>query len=105
MAEVSSLTTVDKFVRKLLHKNRVGNAEYNRYLTLVVDGIQRLNFNYLGTYKTEKLSVDTDTKTVDYPDDCVRYISLSVDDGDGKMWTFTFDNKILFWEETDEYGN
>jgi hypothetical protein len=95
MAEVSGLITVDKFVRKLLHKKRVGNEEYLRYLTIIADGLQKLNFQYIGSSKTSLLEVNTDAKIVSYPGDYVNYVSLSVEDSAGKMWTFTRDDGII----------
>jgi len=95
MAEVSGLTTVDKFVRKLLFKKQVGNENYARFITFIADGLQQLNFHHLGAVKTSLLSVDTDTKVIDYPEDYVGFVSLSVADNSGKMWTFTRDNRIF----------
>lgn len=95
MAEISGLTTLDKLARKILFKKREGNENYLRYLSVLTEGLQRLNYHYVGHVKTDTLSVDTDTNTVDYPDDYVNYVSLSVADDIGKMWTFTRDEKIF----------
>lgn len=99
MSNVSGLTTLDAFVRKLLVKKKKGNEMYLRYLTMAADAMQKLNFGYLGSVKTVELDVNTDTNTVDYPDDYIDYVSLSIDDGDGKMWTYTKDGNILFYTE------
>lgn len=98
MAEVSGRTTVDRFIRKMLYKKGSDNSNYVQYLAIISDGIQRLNFHHLGTYRSVLLDVDTTDDTVDYPTDYVKYISLSVDDGDGKMWTFTRDDTLIITE-------
>ena len=95
MAEVSGLTTVDKLIRKVLFKKGADNSNYNQYLAIVADGVQELNFHHLGVVKTVLLDVDTDDNVIDYPTDYVNYVSLSVEDGGGKMWTFTRDDKIF----------
>ena len=92
MAEVSGLTTVDKLIRKLLFKKGKGNEDYLQYLAIITDGVQDLNFHYLGSVKSEAIEVVDDS--ISFPFDYVNYVSLSVDDGKGRMWTFTRDDKI-----------
>ena len=95
MAEVSGLTTLDKIVRKILFHKQEANENYMRYLSILTSGLQELNFHYVGHVKTSTLSVDTETNVVTYPTDYVNYVSLSVADDIGKMWTFTRDDKIF----------
>jgi len=95
MPEVSGLITLDALVRKLLVKKRRGNELYLRYLQVLADGMQELNQHYMGAVKTSTLEVNTLNKTVSYPDDYVNYVSLSIDDGKGRMWTFTKDGELL----------
>lgn len=93
MAEVSGLTTVDKLVRKLLFTKGRGNEDYLQYLAIISDGVQDLNFHHLGLVKSSVVGVSNGA--VAYPYDYVNYVSLSVDNGRGRMWTFTRDDKIL----------
>jgi hypothetical protein len=95
MSEVSGLITLDALVRKLLVKKKRGNEMYLRYLQILTDGVQELNQNYIGAVKTSALEVNTLNKTVSHPNDYINYISLSVDDGRGRMWTFTKDDELL----------
>jgi len=95
MAEVSGLITLDALVRKILVKKKRGNDMYNRYLQIMTDCMQHLNFHYLGAVKTTALEVNQLNKTVTYPDDYVNYVSLSIDDGKGRMWAFIKDGELL----------
>jgi hypothetical protein len=92
VAEVSGLTTVDKLIRKLLFKKGKGNEDYLQYLAIIADGVQDLNFHHIGLVKSVAVEVADDS--ISFPFDYVNYVSLSVDDGRGRMWTFTRDDEI-----------
>lgn len=94
MAEISGLITLDQFVRDLLFKMEKPNDDYFRYFKIASDGLRHLFMHQLGYVTHTKLVVDTDTNTIDFPDDYVGYISLSVPN-EGRKWTFTRDDSII----------
>ena len=96
MAGVSSLTTFDSFVRKMLFKKGASNSDYIIYMAILADAFQHLNFNHIGVVKSVKL--DVVNNCVPYPSDYINYIHLGVDDGSGKIWTFTRDDKLVIEE-------
>ena len=96
--EVSGYISFDVFIRKLLLKKRVGNEMYNKYMQVIADGFQGLGMNHGGVLKSVEVDVNQATGTVTYPADYVDYVSLSIEDN-GKMWTFTKDNKIVITED------
>jgi len=94
MAEISGVMTVNKFVLKMLFKMNKNNDEYLRYLQIALDGLRHLFMHKVGYITNTKKTIDTDTNTVDFPDDFVGLISLSVP-SDGRMWTLTRDDTIV----------
>lgn len=103
MAEISGLLSLDKFVRKMLFKMSQPNDAYLRYLMIAQDGLRHLFMHKLGYMKNVKLTVDTDTNTIDFPTDYIAYVSLSVPD-EGRMWTLTRDDRLITTTSTDDDG-
>jgi hypothetical protein len=103
MAEIDGTITLDKFVRKLLFKTDKNHDHYLRYLQIATDGLRHLFMHSLGYVTWTKLNVDTDTNTIDFPDDYVGFVSLSVPD-DGKMWQLTRKDDLVPTTSTDDDG-
>ena len=104
MAEISGLITLDQFVRDLLFKMEKPNDDYFRYFKIASDGLRHLFMHQLGYVTHTKLTVDTDTNTINFPDDYVGYISLNVPNA-GRKWSFTRDDSIISTTSTDDEGN
>jgi hypothetical protein len=103
MAEVSGLIALNKFVRKTMFKMKKENDNFFRYLTVAQDGLSHLFMHKMGYITATKLTVGTDTNTIDFPADYVHYISLSIPD-DGRMWTLTRDDDLVTTTSTDDDG-
>lgn len=103
MAEISGLLSLDKFVRKVMFKMKKENDNYFRYLMIAQDGLRHLFMHKLGYFTHVKLTVDSDTNTIDFPTDYVHYVSLSIPD-DGRMWTLTRDDSLVPTTSTDDDG-
>ena len=104
MAEIDGTMTVNAFVKKFLFKLGKNDDEYLRYLQIALDGLRHLYMHKLGYIESSKETVDTDTNTVDFPDDYVGFISLSVP-VDGRMFTLTRDDSIVPTTSTDIAGD
>ena len=94
MANQSSLISIDKLVGALLFKEGKNNDDYLRYKQVVCDGIRNMHIHDFNVVVTKVVSVDSTTKTFDYPDDYVRYTSVSTA-FDGRWWTFTRDDRLV----------
>jgi hypothetical protein len=94
MAEVSGVITVNKFVAKMLFKSGKNDDEHLRYLQIALDGLKQLFLQKVGYITNTKATIDTDTNTVDLPDDFMGLISLSIPDS-GRMWTLTRDDSLI----------
>jgi hypothetical protein len=103
MAEIDGIITLDKFVKKILFKTNKNHDEYFRVFQVVADGLRHLCMHSLGFVTWTKLTVDTDTNTIDFPDDYVGFVSLSVPD-DGRMWQLTRNDDLVPTTSTDSGG-
>lgn len=104
MANISGVITVNRFVEKMLFKTGQNHDEFLRYLQITLDGVRTLFTQKVGYITNTKQTIDTDTNTVDYPDDYIGLISLSVPDN-GRMWTLTRDDGIVPTTSTDINGD
>lgn len=104
MAEISGTITVNKFVDKMLFKLGKNHDEYLRYLQITLDGLRHLFMHKVGYITNTKQTIDTDTNTVDFPDDFIGLVSLSVP-SEGRMWTLTRDDTIVPTTSTDINGD
>jgi len=103
MAEIDGTITLNKFVKKLLFKMGKNHDEYLRILQIVNDGLRHLFSVSLGYITWSKLTVDTDTNTIDFPDDYVHYISLNIAD-DGRLWSLTREDSLVPTTSTNDDG-
>lgn len=94
MANRSSLITIDQLVRSLLFKEGKNNDDYLRYKQIVCDGLRNMHIHDFNVIATKVVSVDSTTKTFNYPDDYVRYESISTV-SDGRWWTYTIDKRLV----------
>ncbi len=104
MAEIAGIITLDTFVKDLLFKLEKNDDDYLRYFKISVDGLRHLLMHKLGYVTHTKLVLDTDTNTIDFPNDYVGFVSLSVPDN-GRMWTLTRDDRIVPTTSTDGNGD
>ena len=104
MAEINGIKTLKQFVDDFLFKSGKNTDEYFRYFKIASAGLGHLFMHKLGYITHAKLTVDTDTNTIAFPDDMVGYIKLSVPDS-GRMWTLTRDDSIIPTTSTDINGD
>lgn len=104
MGEISGLITLGQFVNNMLFKMNKPNDEYLRYFKIASDGLRHLSMHKLGYLTHTKLVVDTDTNTINFPDDYVGYVSLNVPSA-GRGWSFTRDDSITPTTSTDINGD
>lgn len=90
MANVSSLISLDAFVRRLLLKEGKDNGHYIRYMQIATDGLKDLYIHHFDVEVTSVVTVDTNTNTFAYPNDYVRYTMIGTPI-DGRWWYFTRD--------------
>ena len=100
MANIDTQLSIDKFVRQLLFKEGKNNDDYLRYKQVVCDGLRHMHIHDFNVEVTKVVTVDSTTKTFDYPDDYVRYTSVSTV-FQGRWWTYTRDDKLVPLEDDD----
>lgn len=89
MAYTSAYETLDNIVRTALDLTEEDESKYTKYLKLGIRAYTNLRLNHVKEGEVvEKLSVDSDLSTVDFPDDMVDYEAIGIPI-DGKLWTFT----------------
>lgn len=94
MADRSSLITIDQLVRSILFKEGKNNDDYLRYKQIVCDGLRHMHIHDFNVIATRVVTVDSTTKTFNYPTDYVRYESVSTVH-DGRWWTYTRDERLV----------
>ena len=94
MANTSTQISIDKLVRQLLFKEGKNTDDYMRYKQVVCDGLRNMNIHDFNVEVSFVATVDSTTKRFSYPDDYVRYTSISTP-YNGRWWTFTRDANIV----------
>jgi len=94
MSEISGNITYSRFINDMLNKLRLSDDDYLRLASITYDGMDELELNYLANFKDAKVTVDTDTNTIDFPSDFVNFISISIP-WEGRMWTWTRDDRLV----------
>ena len=95
MAELSGLITLKDVVNNVFVDlgDEARKAEYARLLQFAIRGYGELRQFHLKQVKEVSLTI-SDINTVDLPDDLSSFISIGMA-LNGRMWTFTKDDKIL----------
>lgn len=89
MAHTSAYDTLDHIVRTAIDLAEEDISKYTKYLKLGIWAYTNLRLNHIKEGEiVEKLSVDSDLNTVDFPDDMIDYIAIGIPI-DGVLWTFT----------------
>lgn len=101
MADRNSLTTIDQIVRRLLFKEGKNNDDYLRYKQEVCDGLRNMHIHDFNVVATKVVTPDPTTKSFDYPEDYVRYESISAVFG-GQWWTYTKNKNIVPLKDDDD---
>lgn len=94
MANISSIISLDAFVRRLLAKEEKDNDDYMRYMQIACDGLENLTTHDFDLEVTKVVAVDATTHTFSFPSDYVRYTALATPI-DGRWWLFTRDQQIV----------
>lgn len=89
MAHTSAYDTLDNMVRTAIDLAEEDISKYTKYLKLGIWAYTNLRLNHVKEGEiVEKLSVDSDLNTVDFPDDMIDYIAIGIP-VNGELWTFT----------------
>lgn len=94
MANISSLISLDAFVRRLLGKENFTNDDYIRYMQIACDGLREFNEQHFDVEVTKVITVTTLTNTFSYPSDYVRYTMIGTPI-DGRWWYYTRDHQMV----------
>ena len=100
MANISSLISLDAFVRRLLAKEGKDDDDYFRYMQIACDGLRDMYIHDFQVEVTKVVTVDTTTNTFDFPSDFVRYIAIATPI-DGRWWVYTRDDSMVPLEDDD----
>jgi hypothetical protein len=78
---MAQFTSVDEIIQDLLiEEGKSSEHEYLRYFGLALNGLKELNFDTVRQVKTIELNTDY-KNTINLPTDYVKYISISVSNG------------------------
>lgn len=101
MANISSLISLDKFVRGLFVKTGEDNEQYLRVMQIACDGLRDMYIHDFEIQVTKKVTVDGTTNTFDYPTDYVRYTAIATPI-DGRWWVYTRDDEMAPLKDDDD---
>ena len=93
MANISSLISLDAFVRRLLFKEGKDDDDYLRYMQIACEAIRNFHIHHFNVAVTKVVSVDSTSNTFDFPGDYVRYKFIATPI-DGRWWTYTEDGEM-----------
>ena len=100
MANISSLISLDAFVRRLLLKEGKDNDDYMRYMQISCDGLRDMNTHDFQVELTKVVTVNSSTNTFAFPTDFVRYLAIATVIN-GRWWVYTRDDKMAPLEDDD----
>jgi len=100
MANISSLISLDAFVRRLLAKEGKDNDDYMRYMQIACDGIRDMHTHDFHIEVTKVVTVNAATNTFSFPTDFVRYTMIATPI-DGRWWVYTRDDEMVPLEDDD----
>jgi len=98
MANISSLISLDAFVRRLLAKEGKDDDDYMRYMQIACDGLRDMHQHDFSVEATAVVTVNSTTNTFSFPTDFVRYIWVATPI-DGRWWTYTRDDTMVPLED------
>jgi len=101
MANISSLISLDAFVRRLLGKEGKDNDDYIRYMQIACDGLRDMYIHDFEVEVTQIVTVNASTNRFSFPADYVRYTAIATPI-DGKWWLYTKEDGMV--PLTDEDG-
>ena len=94
MSNLSESISIKNIVNGLLLKEGKNNDDFARYLQVAVDGIRDMHIHDFDVVATKVVSVDSTTKTFNFPTDYVRYESVSTV-VNGMWWTYTKKDELV----------
>ena len=94
MAYISSLISLDAFIRRLLAKEGKDNDDYFRYMQIACDGIRDMHIHDFSVEVTAVVTVNSTTNTFSFPSDFVKYIWIATPI-DGRWWKYTRDDDMV----------
>lgn len=100
MAYISSLISLDAFVRRLLAKEGKDDDDYMRYMQIACDGIRDMHMHDFSVEVTKVVTVNSSTNTFSFPNDFVRYLWVATVI-DGRWWKYTRDDDMVPLEDDD----
>lgn len=95
MTNTPGLITLRYCVMNVVNELREDDpmAHYRYYMQLAIDGFRRLRIKHINAVKVVYLPVDTETNTVNLPQDYVDYSKVAVS-LNGLVWTLTKNDKL-----------
>jgi len=100
MAYISSLISLDAFVRRLLAKEGKDDDDYMRYMQIACDGIRDMTIHDFTVEVTKVVTVNSTTNTFSFPTDFVKYIWVATNI-DGRWWKYTRDDDMVPLKDDD----
>jgi len=94
MANISSLISLDAFVRRLLGKEGKDNDDYMRYMQIAVDGLRDMFIHDFEVEVTKVVTPNASTNRFSFPTDYVRYTAIATPI-EGRWWTYTQENGMV----------
>jgi hypothetical protein len=103
MSYTSAYITLDNIVRNTIELAEVDESMYLKYMNLAINCYTNLCMNHIPEGEVmAKLSVDSDLKTVDFPDAMIKWVAIGVPIN-GKLWTFTRERGVITTTTSGEY--
>ena len=94
MAEISSLISLDAFVRRLLGKEGKDDDDYLRYMQIAIEGLRDMYIHDFEVEVVKVVTVAAATNTFAFPTDFVRYTSIATPIN-GRWWVYTRDDRMV----------
>jgi len=90
--DTTAQTTLKEIVYGVLNILNEDNTEYMRYFRILLDVIVDFKIFHIKGVNVVEIQMD-DNHRIQLPDDCIRVTAIGIP-VDGKMWTFTRENKL-----------
>jgi len=94
MANISSLISLDAFVRRLLGKEGKDNDDYMRYMQIACDGLRDMYIHDFEIEVTKVVTPNASTNRFSFPADYVRYSAIATPI-EGRWWVYTREDGMV----------
>jgi hypothetical protein len=91
---MNQVRTVKQVIKDILFEGGYDTDKYPTMGQYALNAIREIFMYHANRHKISKVTVDTQTNTIDWPDDCIDMVYFGIPIN-GQVWTFTKKGKLI----------